>query len=75
MQTLTFYGNQDRLYVMNEPTIICPNCQHELKLTESLAAPLIQQTRHDFEQRIAQKDREIAERESSVREQDRKSVV
>ena len=54
---------------MNEPTIICPNCQHELKLTESLAAPLIQQTRHDFEQRIAQKDREIAERESSVREQ------
>ena len=24
-----------------EPTIICPNCKTEIKLTESLAAPLI----------------------------------
>ena len=26
---------------MTEPTIICPNCKTEIKLTESLAAPLI----------------------------------
>lgn len=24
---------------MTEPTIICPNCKTEIKLTESLAAP------------------------------------
>jgi hypothetical protein len=26
---------------MAEPTIVCPNCKKEIKLTESLAAPLI----------------------------------
>ena len=26
---------------MTEPTIICPNCNTEIKLNESLAAPLI----------------------------------
>jgi len=28
---------------MTEPTIICPKCKTEIKLTESLAAPLIEQ--------------------------------
>jgi len=28
--------------VMTEPTITCPNCKTEIKLTESLAAPLIE---------------------------------
>ncbi len=54
---------------MSEPTIVCPNCQHEMKLTESLAAPLLQQTRHQFEQRLASKDREIFAREAAVKEQ------
>lgn len=30
---------------MTEPTIVCPNCKTEIKLTESLAAPLIESTR------------------------------
>jgi hypothetical protein len=54
---------------MNEPTIICPNCHHELKLTESIAAPLIQKSQQQFEQRLAQKDQEILKRETIVREQ------
>jgi hypothetical protein len=54
---------------MNEPTIICPNCQHELKLTESIAAPLIQKSQQQFEQRLAQKDQDILKREAVVREQ------
>lgn len=54
---------------MNEPTIICPNCQHELKLTESIAAPLIQKSQQQFEQRLAQKDQEILKREAVVRQQ------
>ena len=41
---------------MNEPTIICPNCKTEIKLNESLAAPLIEATKRDYEQRIANKE-------------------
>lgn len=47
---------------MTEPTIICPNCKSEIKLTESLAAPLIESTRKQFEQQLAQKDSDIAKR-------------
>ena len=52
---------------MTEPTIICPNCKTEIKLTESLAAPLIESTRREFEQRLAQKDADFAKREASLR--------
>src|ERR1035437_3661429 len=54
---------------MAEPTIICPNCKTEIKLTESLAAPLIEATRRDYEQRLALKETDVAKRESSLREQ------
>ncbi len=45
---------------MAEPTVVCPNCKTEIKLTESLAAPLLEATRRDFEQRIKQKDADLA---------------
>jgi len=45
---------------MAEPTIVCPSCKTEIKLTESLAAPLLEATRRDFEQRIKQKDVDLA---------------
>jgi len=51
---------------MSEPTIICPNCKTEIKLNESLAAPLIAATRQQYEQKMAVKDAEVAKRESSV---------
>jgi len=54
---------------MNEPTITCPNCRSEIKLTESLAAPLIEATRQQYEQKIAQKDADVARREAALREQ------
>jgi hypothetical protein len=53
---------------MIEPTIICPNCQTEIKLTESLAAPLIQETRQHYEQELAHKEVDIARREAAVQE-------
>ena len=55
---------------MTEPTIICPNCKTEIKLTESLAAPLLAATKQDFEKRLAQKDTDIARRESTLRERE-----
>ena len=56
---------------MTEPTIVCPNCKTEVKLTESLAAPLIESTRRQFEQRLAQKDTEIVQREQAMREKEK----
>ena len=58
---------------MTEPTITCPNCKSEIKLTESLAAPLIDATRRQFEQKIAEKDAEVARREAAIR--DRAAVL
>lgn len=54
---------------MTEPTIVCPNCKTEIKLTESLAAPLVESTRKQYEQQIAQKDSDIRKRETIVKEQ------
>ena len=59
---------------MTEPTITCPNCKTEIKLTESLAAPLIESTRRQFEQRLAQKDSEIIQREQTMREKEKQLV-
>ncbi len=56
---------------MTEPTITCPNCKTEIKLTESLAAPLIESTRKQFEQQLAQKDSEIARREQAARDKEK----
>ena len=55
---------------MAEPTIICPKCKNEIKLTESLAAPLIESTRRDYEKRLAQKDLDVAGREKSIQERE-----
>lgn len=55
---------------MSEPTIICPNCKTEIKLTESLAAPLIESTRLQYERRLAQKDADFAKREASLHERE-----
>ncbi len=54
---------------MTDPTITCPNCGNAIKLTESLAAPLIATTRQQFEKKIADKDAEVAKRESAIKDQ------
>lgn len=55
---------------MTEPTILCPNCKTEIKLTESLAAPLVESTRKQFEQRVAKIETEVARREMAVKNQE-----
>lgn len=59
---------------MTEPTIICPQCKTEIKLTESLAAPLIESTRQEYEQRLAKKDTDVAKREATLREREQALV-
>jgi len=56
---------------MTEPTITCPACKTEIRLTESLAAPLIEATRQQFERQLAQKDEDIAKREQGIRDKEK----
>ncbi|PTQ78694.1 hypothetical protein C8R26_1019 [Nitrosomonas oligotropha] len=56
---------------MSEPTIHCPNCATEIKLTESLAAPLIQATRQEYESKLAQKEADVSKREAALKAQQR----
>jgi hypothetical protein len=51
----------------HEPTLLCPNCSHEIRLTESLAAPLIEETRQRFQDQLASKDAEVARNLELVR--------
>jgi hypothetical protein len=53
---------------MAEPTVFCPQCKSEIKLTESLAAPLLESVRRDYEQRLSRKDAEISKREKFLNE-------
>lgn len=51
----------------HEPTLHCPNCNHEIRLTESLAAPLLAETRQRFQQQLASKDAEMERKTEALR--------
>jgi hypothetical protein len=55
---------------MAEPTVVCPQCRSEIKLTESLAAPLLESVRRQYEQRLSQKDADIAKREQLIQQRE-----
>jgi len=47
---------------MAEPSLNCPACGESIKLTESLAGPLIESTRREFEAKMKAKDTDLAEK-------------
>ncbi|MGY8684092.1 DUF2130 domain-containing protein [Bradyrhizobium sp. UFLA05-153] len=51
----------------HEPTLQCPHCKREIKLTESLAAPLLEETRRRFQELLASKDAEVARKAEALR--------
>jgi hypothetical protein len=53
---------------MNDPQIVCPNCRTEIKLTESLAAPLLAAARRQFEQQLAAKEADFDRREARLKQ-------
>ncbi|MGY4414936.1 hypothetical protein ACVWW4_006672 [Bradyrhizobium sp. LB7.1] len=53
----------------HEPTLECPNCNHEIRLTESLAAPLLAETRQRFQEQLASKDAEVARKTDALRQE------
>lgn len=50
-----------------EPVITCPTCKTEIKLTESLAAPLIEATRQQYEKKLSLQNADFAKREQAVK--------
>jgi hypothetical protein len=52
---------------VTEPTITCPACKTEIKLTESLAAPLLESTRLQYEQKLSQIEVDISKREFEMK--------
>lgn len=54
---------------MAEPTIFSPTCNTEIKLTESLAGPLVAETRRALQEQINSKEAEIRKREGEVARQ------
>ena len=51
---------------MTDPTITCPNCGTDIKLTESLAAPLIAATKKEYEAKLSEKSADVAKREKAI---------
>ena len=56
----TIVSSNYRINTMTDPQIVCPNCRTEIKLTESLAAPLLAEARKQFEQQLAPKEADFA---------------
>jgi hypothetical protein len=52
---------------MTDPQIVCPNCRTEIRLTESLAAPLIAKTRRQFEAQLAAREADFGLREAGLK--------
>jgi hypothetical protein len=48
----------------SDPTITCPHCKTEVRLTESLAAPLVEATRAQFEAKLQAERTAIAKAEA-----------
>ncbi|MGD9725108.1 MAG: DUF2130 domain-containing protein [Nitrospiraceae bacterium] len=55
---------------MTDATITCPACKTEIKLTESLAAPLLDATRREYERRLRQKDADLEKHEAALKERE-----
>ncbi|MGJ4917077.1 DUF2130 domain-containing protein [Bradyrhizobium oligotrophicum] len=51
---------------MTDPQIVCPSCRTEIKLTEQLAAPLIAETRRQFEKQLQAKEADFGRREAQL---------
>lgn len=63
----TLDANMHRTETVTEPQIVCPNCHTEIKLTESLAAPLVAETRRQFEQQLAARESDFTKREAALK--------
>ena len=57
-----------------DPTLVCPHCKNNVRLTESLAAPLLASARVEFQEQLDAKEAEIARREETARAFEKKML-
>ncbi len=60
---------------MDEPAIKCPSCGTSIKLTESLAGPLIESTKREFEERLKAKDEVLSEKMAALKKEQAEVVT
>ncbi|MBR1153966.1 DUF2130 domain-containing protein [Bradyrhizobium sp. JYMT SZCCT0428] len=53
----------------HEPHIVCPKCSHLIPLTESIAAPLLEVERKNFQQKLAAREAEFERKAGDLRRQ------
>lgn len=51
----------------HEPHIVCPECSHRIPLTESIAAPLLEAERRDFQRKLATREIEFTRKAEDIR--------
>src|SRR5258707_6943531 len=54
---------------VHEPHVVCPRCNHQIPLTESIAAPLLEAERLDFQKKLAAREAEFARKTDELRRQ------
>src|SRR4051812_43297212 len=54
---------------VHEPRIVCPKCSHQIPLTESIAAPLLEAERKGFQQKLAAREAEFGRKANDLRRQ------
>jgi hypothetical protein len=54
---------------VHEPHIVCPKCSHQIPLTESIAAPLLEAERKVFQQKRAAHEAEFGRKADELRRQ------
>jgi hypothetical protein len=50
----------------NDPIIVCPKCSAEIRLTESLAAPILAATKREYEKKLAHQEKVLQDREQGL---------
>jgi hypothetical protein len=53
----------------HEPHVVCPKCSHQIPLTESLAAPLLEAERRRFQEQLAERESEFSRRNDELQKQ------
>ncbi|MGH1466148.1 MAG: DUF2130 domain-containing protein [Cognatishimia sp.] len=56
---------------MQEPILECPNCGTEIKLTDSLAGPLLEATRDEYEGKLREQKLKMQTREEAVKDKEK----
>jgi hypothetical protein len=51
----------------HDPHIVCPECNHRIPLTESIAAPLLEAERRDFQKKLAVREAEFTRKAEDLR--------